>query len=174
MNHRSIALCVAIIAAILIASPLAAAEPPVVSFASLLDEMVNRKTMARWPDPPFTLKQASSYDRRSKTPGNADWFANVDWSNFVRSEKVKTASGERTEHVMLDERGPGAIVRVWVGGYTNRGIIRFYIDGADEPVMSGTADELIGGNKVSPSRLPPTGLAGAISIRRSHTPNRSK
>jgi hypothetical protein len=132
------------------ADGLAKPQAPVVSFASLLDEMIDRETMARWPDPPFTLKQASSYDRRSKTPGNADWFANVDWSNFIRAEKVKTASGERTEQVMLDEQGPGAIVRFWVGGFTDRGVIRFYIDGADEPVMSGTADELIGGHKVFP------------------------
>ncbi|MCE9546457.1 MAG: DUF2961 domain-containing protein [Planctomycetia bacterium] len=120
-----------------------------ISFTSLLKEMTDRSTMARWPSPEFTCKQASSYDRRSKKPGNEDWFANVDWSNFIRTEK----NGGRTEHVMLDEAGPGAIVRIWAGGYTDKGTLRFYIDGATEPVLSGTADQMIGGKKYFPEPL---------------------
>src|SRR5262249_14881274 len=121
-----------------------------ISFASLLEEMLDRSAAARWPDPPFTLRQASSYDRRSKTPRNDDWFANKDWSNFIRAEKVPSGGGERTEYVMLDAQGPGAIVRFWVGGFTDRGVVRIYIDGAAEQVISGTADEMIGGPKYFP------------------------
>ena len=136
---------------LLTASHLLAATPrPVISTASLLDEMTDAQAAARWPDPPFTLKQVSSYDRSSKTPDNFDWFANHDWSNFIRTEKVKTADGERLECVMMDEAGPGAVVRFWAGGFTNLGVIRIYIDGAAEPVMSGTADEMIGGAKYFP------------------------
>jgi hypothetical protein len=121
-----------------------------ISFSSLLDEMIDNAAAARWPDPPFTLKQASSYDRRSKTPGNQDWFANRDWSNFIRSETVSTPDGERTEYVMMDEPGPGAVVRFWAGGFTNVGTVRIYIDGAKEPLLIGTADEIIGGQKYFP------------------------
>ncbi len=148
----SLAACGAIVVS-MICGMARAAESPVISFASLLDEMVDRGAMARWPSPEFTCKQASSYDRRSKKPGNEDWFANQDWSNFIRAEKVAGKNGDRTEYVMLDEAGPGAIVRIWAGGYTDKGVIRFYIDGAAEPVLSGTADEIIGGNKYFPKPL---------------------
>ena len=133
------------------AAPACASGPTLVSFVSLLDEMADPESVARWPDPSFTLKQASSYDRLSKTPGNVDWFANSDWSNFVRTEQVKTsAAGERTEYVMMDEPGPGAIVRFWAGGFTNKGALRFYVDESSEPILIGTADEVIGGQKYFP------------------------
>jgi hypothetical protein len=133
---------------------------PPITFSSLVDEMTDSGAAARWPEPPFTLKQASSYDRRSQTPGTPDWFANRDWSNFVRTETVRTAQGDRTEYVMLDESGPGAIVRFWAGGFTSVGTLRIYIDGASKPSLIGTADEIIGGQKYFPKPYAATRARG--------------
>ncbi|UCF17734.1 MAG: hypothetical protein JSW59_09775, partial [Phycisphaerales bacterium] len=80
-----------------------------VSFGSLLDEMVNRDLLARSPDPFYTCHQASSYERTSVSPNQPGWFANRDWSHFIRAERNEG----RTEWVMLDAKGPGAIVRIW-------------------------------------------------------------
>ena len=119
----------------------------VVSLASLLDEMVDREAVARWPHPEFTLKQASSYERDSKTPDDADgWFANHDWSWFLRSEE----NNGRKEWVLIDVEGPGAIVRMWAAsqrpvGNEPKGMLRFYIDGANEPEIEGTLHELLSG-----------------------------
>ena len=49
-----------------------------VSFATLLDEMVDRDELAKTPRIAYTLGQASSYDRASKTPNGPGWFANKD------------------------------------------------------------------------------------------------
>ena len=91
----------------------AGAEEPVVTFESLLNEMTNRDALARLPQPAYSCRQASSYERLSKTPEDHDtWMANHDWSHFLRSEEVDG----RTEWVMLDQKGPGCIVRIWSGG----------------------------------------------------------
>ena len=56
-----------------------AAEP--VSIESLLREMVDREQVARYPEQDFRLKQASSYNRASKTPEDPKgWFNNFDRS----------------------------------------------------------------------------------------------
>jgi len=89
------------------ANSLAQDEP--VSLASLLDEMVRRDRLARWPAPAYTCRQASSYDRDSIAPDKPGWFANWDRSQFVR---VDERDG-RKEYVMLEVDGPGAIVRIW-------------------------------------------------------------
>ncbi len=70
-----------------------------VTLESLLKEMLDRDATARWPAPEFVSRQAGSYDRRKKTPGDPDgWFANNDYSIFIRSERQQ----DRTEWVMLD------------------------------------------------------------------------
>src|SRR5207302_8983002 len=92
------------------ASP-ASAEQPVVSLKSLLREFIASVHLARWPEPEFTCRQASSYDRASKTPEDKEgWFANGDQNQWIRIEK----NGDRTEKVMMDADGPGAIVRFWI------------------------------------------------------------
>jgi hypothetical protein len=53
----------------------------------------------------------------------------------VRREVVKATGAEGTEYVMLDEAGPGAIVRFWAGGYINVGTVHIYIDGATEQAI---------------------------------------
>lgn len=110
----------------------------------LLEEMASRETVARYPDPSFTLGQASSYDRRSVAPEQEGWYGNKDNANFIR---VETNQG-RKEFVMLNEDGPGAIVRFWMtfgGPSSGEGTLRFYVDGSDTPVIEGNPRMILGG-----------------------------
>jgi hypothetical protein len=119
-----------------------AAAAATVSFDSLLDEMTNRASLASFPDPAYTCRQASSYDPKSKSPDKPGWFANNDRSFFVREE---TNDG-RTEWVLMDVDGPGAIVRWWVTAGMYEGTIRVYLDGATEPAIETRVDKLVGGD----------------------------
>ncbi|HBO45056.1 MAG TPA: DUF2961 domain-containing protein, partial [Planctomycetaceae bacterium] len=98
----TVALCVGVMQTVATAAD--------VSLSSLLDEMTDRAALARFPDPAYTVKQFSSYDPASTAPDKPGWFANNDTSFFVREE---TNDG-RTEWVMMDAEGPGAIVRWWI------------------------------------------------------------
>jgi hypothetical protein len=119
-----------------------AATAATVSLDSLLDEMTDRAALAQLPNPAYTCKQFSSYNRAAKAPGKPGWFANGDWSYFVREE----ANQGRTEWVLMDAEGPGAIVRWWVTGKGYAGTIRIYLDGAEDPVIAARVDELVGGD----------------------------
>jgi hypothetical protein len=44
-----------------------------VSLSSMLDEMVDRNFVTRFPDPVFVCVQASSYDHAAKNPAE-NWF----------------------------------------------------------------------------------------------------
>lgn len=57
-----------------------------ITIHSLLLEMVDRENIARYPDPAFTLKQFSSYDRASVDPNDSAWYANWDRSMFISEE----------------------------------------------------------------------------------------
>src|ERR1700754_847483 len=70
----------------------------VVDMRSLLTELVSYDAAAKWPQPAYTEKQASSYDRASVAPGKPGWFANADASQYIRTD---TLSG-RIEKVMFD------------------------------------------------------------------------
>ena len=98
-----------------------------ISLESLLLEMTNRKTLAEYPSPGYFCKQFSSYDRASVESDQKSWFANWDRSMFVRTE---TDHG-RKEYVLMDAKGPGAIVRMWMtfsGENSRRGVLRIYLD----------------------------------------------
>jgi hypothetical protein len=129
-------------ALLLLASPLRAET---VSFESLLDEMIQRDHLARWPQPAYTCRQASSYDRDTVAPDKPGWFANWDRSQFVRTEEK---DGHK-EYVLMDEKGPGAVVRFWAtwhgpgGGKFSNGTLRVYLDGATEPTIEGHAEDVI-------------------------------
>ncbi|TKG95600.1 DUF2961 domain-containing protein [Puteibacter caeruleilacunae] len=123
-----------------------------VTIQSLLKEMVTRESIAKLPVPAYKNLQASSYDRRTVSYDQG-WHANGDRSYFVR---VEEKGNGRFEHVLLDTKGPGAIVRFW--SVTSNidllgGTLRFYIDGDSEPVFSGTLEKLIGGDYFSPEPL---------------------
>ena len=111
----------------------------VITVEKLINEMIDLATMAEFPDPPFTCKQFSSYDRKSKSPDDKDWFANGDSGQFIRVEE----NAGRKECVMMDAEGPGAIVRIWSANPT--GILRIYLDGNEKPVIESPMNEILGG-----------------------------
>jgi hypothetical protein len=109
---------------VILSNGFAGAQTYDVSISSLLDEIVSFESAALYPD--YVGRQQSSYDRRSVTPGNANWFANDDGGGFIRTE---TNDG-RTEKVLFEDNGPGAITRIWMTTVDRRGTLRFYFDGA--------------------------------------------
>ena len=124
----------------------------IVTFRSLLREMADPETLTRFPDPSYCLVQFSSYDRRSIHPDSAGWFANNDYTHFIREETIEG----RREFVMLETVGPGAIVCWWMTfGNENalNSYIRVYIDGQPTPVIEGVAPQLIGEGVLAPSPL---------------------
>ena len=123
-----------------LAHPAAASER--ISLRSLLEEMTDEDALARLPDVPFTTRLWSSHDRHSVSPGRPGWFANLDANEFLRCE---TNAAGKVERVLLDAKGPGAIVRFWmtVVNVPNGGIIRFYVDG--EKVVEGKAFDVVSG-----------------------------
>ncbi|MES2657614.1 MAG: glycoside hydrolase family 172 protein [Verrucomicrobiota bacterium] len=114
-----------------------------ITLESLLDEMTDFGAVARWPQPEYTCREASSYDRATKSPDQPGWFANTDQNQFIRTE---THQG-RTEKVMLDTEGPGSIVRFWLTtDQKKQGTLRFYLDGAAEPSLVFPAYDLLSGD----------------------------
>ena len=128
-----------------------------ISMETLLKEMVDRNERAKLPDPAFSCKQFSSYDRATVAKGEKGWFANRDHSNFIRTEN----NNGRRELVMMEAEGPGAIVRFWmtIGSRTGQyGVMRIYVDDYSKPVIEGSAFEILSGTKVT---SPP--LAAGVS-----------
>jgi hypothetical protein len=78
-------------------------------------------------------------------PDRPGWFANNDTAQFIRAED----HAGRSEWVMADTRGPGAIVRIWMGAPKPEegplGTIRIYLDGATTPAVEEVADRLLSG-----------------------------
>jgi hypothetical protein len=118
-----------------------------ITFESLLEEMVDRGCVARLPEPAYSCRQFSSYDRNSNEPGSPTWWANWDRSYFVRIEE----NNGRKEHVLMDTDGPGTIVRFWAtwhgpgGGEFSNGTLRVYLDRKAKPVIEGPMADLISG-----------------------------
>jgi hypothetical protein len=115
-----------------------------VSLESLLTEMINREALARYPNPYYTTRQFSSYDRNATESGTQNWFANWDRTQFIRVEENQG----RKEYVMMDSEGPGAIVRFWMtfaGEGAGQGTLRIYFDGEKEPTIEGTAFYVLSG-----------------------------
>ncbi|SEL39439.1 glycoside hydrolase family 172 protein [Parapedobacter koreensis] len=124
----------------------------VTTLGSLLKEMTDFDAVAKYPSPVYTLKQASSHDRRSIAPDKPGWFANTDYNQFIREEK----NDGRTEYVMLDAEGPGAIVRFWLTTVVKPGIMRFYFDNeADATIEIPGFDLLKGFDGLGPALLNP-------------------
>jgi len=113
-----------------------------ISFESLLREMTDREELTRFPD--YILKQASSYDRTQTGPEDRNtWFNNKDYGHYIRKEII----GDRIEYVIMEDTGPGCIVRWWIPieyTYRNR-TVRIYLDGNPEPVIQENYHELISG-----------------------------
>ena len=123
-----------------------AASAPVTA-ESLLGEFADLSAVADFPSPAFTTAQSSSYDRRSTSPDADGWFGNNDRAQYVRTEQ----RDGRTEYVMLDAKGPGAVVRVWSA--TPTGVLRVYLDGGETPAIEGDMADLLGGAGAVPEPL---------------------
>jgi hypothetical protein len=121
---------------------------PPITFGTLLDEIVERDERALYPEPYYTTRQFSSYDRASVAPGDPSWFANWDRSMFIREEE----RDGRREYVMMDVEGPGAVVRFWMtfaGEKAGEGILRIYFDREETPSVEGTALDILSGGMLT-------------------------
>ncbi len=118
-----------------------------VTLDSLLTEMTDRSAIARLPVPSYTCKQFSSYDRASTSKSDpATWFANDDQGHYLRTEQTQG----RTENVLAEMTGPGAVVRIWTPN--PKGTLRVYLDGDPTPVIETRMKELLEG-KAAISRV---------------------
>lgn len=146
MNRRNfiiVCLCLVVHAA-------TASGADTITFESLLNEMVDRTAITEFPDPAYTCKQFSSYDRKSTSPEDQEsWYANADYGQFIRSEQYDDDNG--TEYVMMDAAGPGAVVRIWSAN--PKGNIRIYLDDNPKPVIAMPMAEAIGGTGIVSSPL---------------------
>lgn len=115
--------------ALLIAAHMAGARDaaPSYSYEGLLKQMTDLKGLARLPEAGEKCWQASSYDRRSRTPEDAGgWNANSDHGKYLRQEG--------TEYVMAEAQGPGQVVRIWSAN--PQGTLKIYLDGATTPQVA--------------------------------------
>lgn len=100
-----------------------------ITVESLLREMTSPQEQALFPEPAYTCRQQSSYDRASVSPDDPGWFANNDGFGTVRTDTIDG----RIEKVLFDQAGPGAITRIWLTTLDKRGTMRFYFNGSKEP-----------------------------------------
>lgn len=137
-----------------------------VSTLSLLREMTDRESVARFPDPAYTLRQFGSYDRGSVAPDQPGWFANDDRSKFLRVE----TNGVRRECVMIDAKGPGAVVRFWVtvAGTDGSGILRIYLDGREKPEVEGRVLDVLSGGQLCGEPLSSSVSVKTDYLKRGH------
>jgi hypothetical protein len=146
-----------------------APAPGEISVLTLAAEMTDLGRLARLPDVPFVAGMAASTDRRSyrskgsigqsptspgatsHTPegspaGDEGWFANDDFVTPTQANLVRVEPGPDGEnrYVLLDARGPGAVVRIWTA--TPTGTLRIYIDDDPHPVVEAPFRELLAGD----------------------------
>uniref|UniRef100_UPI004047FAF3 glycoside hydrolase family 172 protein n=1 Tax=Mariniflexile sp. TaxID=1979402 RepID=UPI004047FAF3 len=143
-----------------------------VSIESLLNEMIDRDAVARFPKKDFRLKQESSYNRASVSPKDTlGWFNNKDNNtkdtehNFIRIEENKGIK----EWVLMDHSGAGAIVRTWMPFRSTKkpetnSIIKIYLDGATEPTLEGNMLNLLNGTGLFSFPLAHKSLRSAVSF----------
>ncbi len=103
-------------------------EQAPITLSGLMDEMVCIESDPCFPEPYYTAKQLTSYDRRSIIPNTPSWHANDDWGGFIRYE----ANNGRVEKVLFDEQGPGVITRIITTGGDKDANLRIYFDGEKE------------------------------------------
>lgn len=116
-----------------------------ITLRSLLEEMIDRDRVARFPEPAYRSLQASSYNRESVHRDRRGWFADSDGLGFIRTETVDG----RTEWVIMEHEGPGCITRIWTPFFYydfNERVgpnVRIYLDGAETPVVDESLIELV-------------------------------
>lgn len=113
---------------------------PVVSWASLLCETVDLDRLTRPPAHAYKELLASSHDRSSQLDGQPGWYANADFGWYLRTV------GD--EHVMMEDFGPGVIVRLWSADPTGR--IRIYLDDPVTPAIDAPMSDFLSGRYTTP------------------------
>jgi hypothetical protein len=103
--------------------------------------MIDRDALARWPEPAYTAKEFTSYDRSSVSPDKPGWFANKDFSNFL----WEVENHGRPESMMMDADGPGAIVCFFKATTDPNATVRIYLDRGKTPVIEENLRYLLGG-----------------------------
>lgn len=151
---------------------LMAQSEPQITIESLLNEMVDRDALARFPKSDFRLKQQSSYNRASTTAKDTvGWFTNKDFNsnetdhNFIRTEEK---NGEK-EWVLMEHFGPGAIVRIWSPFLSpdkpdSDVEVRIYLDGNPEPTIIGNMLSLFDGTGLIPYPFAHQSLRSGVSF----------
>ncbi len=133
--------------AICLSPAISAAPKNQVSLRSLIAEMSDRSSIARYPVPAYELRQVSSHDTSKRDPGDAaTWHSNKDYEQFIRTE----VNSGRKEWVIMDEDGPGAICRFWLplNPDRDRQIIRIYLDGSRVPALEAPFNDLLSGRSI--------------------------
>ena len=129
--------------------------------------MTDRDNVARFPKSNFQLKQASSYNRASKTPDEPKgWFMNKDYNGHC--VRVDEKDGKK-EWVLMDHTGPGAIVRIWMPWHndknsTSKSTLRFYLDGKEQPAIEGNLLGMFDGSGFVPPPFAHSSLRSAVSF----------
>jgi hypothetical protein len=131
-----------------------------VTLENLLREMTDLRALTSLPDPAYTTKQFSSWDRNSTDASvltDENWFANGDRGKYLREEK----RGQEMEYVLMEADGPGAIVRFWSANPVDAGNVRIYIDGSAAPVIDAPLTTWLGGeHPLAPKPIGGTRAAG--------------
>lgn len=123
-----------------------------ITLESLLQEMTDRENLTYFPAPSYTVKQFSSYDQRSVSATQEGWFANRDYTHFIRKENNEG----RREFVLFDDNGPGAVVRYWMtfaGPGASEGTLRIYIDNSSKPVLEDSVLKILSGGLLAKEPL---------------------
>jgi hypothetical protein len=118
----------------------------------LVDELRDDAWMARPDDPAWSLHGASSTDPEHVR----DHYANRDAGHVLR---ILEREGRR-EGVLVDARGPGALVRLWSAN--PMGVLRVDVDG--ERVLELPFERLLSGAGPSPSPLALVAAKGATCL----------
>jgi plastocyanin len=146
-----------------------------ISMESLLNQMVDRSEVARFPDDSFRLINFSSYNTDADVgppeSGVSDtstgWFSNGDFKNdplYITDEY-----GNGDEYVLVDHQAPGALVRFWTpwrstGSNTVDDYVRIYLDGSTTPVIEGNLLTLFDGTGLIPYPFGHQSLRSAVSF----------
>ncbi len=171
-NQKKTMLLLGIFLTLMTAFTSCSSQESQVSIESLLNEMIDRDAVARFPKKDFRLKQESSYNRASVSPKDTlGWFNNKDNNtkdtehNFIRIEENKGIK----EWVLMDHSGAGAIVRTWMPFRSTKkpetnSIIKIYLDGATEPTLEGNMLNLLNGTGLFSFPLAHKSLRSAVSF----------
>lgn len=172
LRSLCVAACLTLIGTATVAAQTADSKPQTeetstVSIQSLLGEMVDRDSVARYPRQNFRLKQASSYNRASKTPDDPKgWFNNIDRNGQV--VRVDERDGKK-EWVLMDHTGPGAIVRTWMPWHNQKKsgskiTMRIFLDGEETPTLEGNMLGMFDGSGFVPFPFAHTSLRSSVNF----------